>query len=314
MEQNLQNTLTDPVPPITPDKHVNLLPIVIVGAVMLLLGLGGGYLLFANKSNPKQSTTTVVQISPTSIPVAKSQPNVTSTSTQTNVNCGTEGTSNDASVQDPNNSSGVDNRPKEILASKKWENDAYLVTKLESFILKAGKGVTYSDDIYASSCTTDYLVYVSNPNELTQDGLQKKGYNATANIMNKDEFSHALGGPNLLQFPYNQELTTAQIAQWNAGQIPDFPWIINNTQYPSIGSQASLMPLSNNFIINGTTFSADSYVIQLNNSKKQGLFYDIIFTSATQESGTCPNNLCTFKVSALATASPNGNLLSFKTF
>jgi len=64
MEPNLQNPPIQPVSPITPNKQVNLLPVIIVGVVMLLLGLGGGYLLFANKNQVKQQGETT-QVSPT---------------------------------------------------------------------------------------------------------------------------------------------------------------------------------------------------------------------------------------------------------
>jgi len=57
MDPNLPNTTIQSVPPITPNKRLNFLPVIIVGIVMLLLGLGGGYLLFANKSQIKQVTT-----------------------------------------------------------------------------------------------------------------------------------------------------------------------------------------------------------------------------------------------------------------
>jgi PsbP-like protein len=71
MEPNLQNTPIQSMPPTIPDKHVKLLPMIIVGVVMLILGLGGGYLLFANKGQVKQvatqaSPTTVQQVAPTS--------------------------------------------------------------------------------------------------------------------------------------------------------------------------------------------------------------------------------------------------------
>jgi len=65
MEPNLQTPPIQPASPITPDKHLNLLPMIIVGIVMFLLGLCGGYLFFANKTQVKQTETT--QASPTSI-------------------------------------------------------------------------------------------------------------------------------------------------------------------------------------------------------------------------------------------------------
>jgi len=73
MEPNLQNSPTQPLPSIASDKHVSLLPVIVVGIVTLILGLGGGYLLFANKGQVKQVVTQVSpatgqQVSPTSIP------------------------------------------------------------------------------------------------------------------------------------------------------------------------------------------------------------------------------------------------------
>ena len=73
MEPNLRNVPVQQMPTTTPDNHVNLLPVIVVGIVMLILGLGGGYLLFANKGQVKQvvtqtSPTTVQQVNPTSIP------------------------------------------------------------------------------------------------------------------------------------------------------------------------------------------------------------------------------------------------------
>jgi hypothetical protein len=70
MEPNLQTTPIQSTPPLTPDKHLSLLPVIIVGIIMLLLGLGGGYLLSANKNQVKQATTqtlptTVQQVTPT---------------------------------------------------------------------------------------------------------------------------------------------------------------------------------------------------------------------------------------------------------
>lgn len=72
MEPNQQNVPVEQVSPAS-NSHLNLLPTIIVGIVMLLLGLGGGYLLFANKSEMKQvdtsqvAPTTIQEISPTSI-------------------------------------------------------------------------------------------------------------------------------------------------------------------------------------------------------------------------------------------------------
>jgi hypothetical protein len=312
MEPNLQNTPVQQAPPIIPAKHTNLLPMIVVGFVMLILGLGGGYLLFANKSTPKQPTTTVSQVTPTSAPTTN-QTIITSAPTQANNTCGTEGTAADASVTDPNNSSGVDNRPKELNASKKWENDAYLVTQTKSISLKDFGDPTFLD-IYASSCSTDYLTYWSNPNEEMQVTHQKMNFIAQSYLKTIDYFTSSLI-INTLQFPFNQAITPAQRADWDAGKIPNFPWFVNNTpQSTGPITDSDLMPLVDNININGAVFSADWYTIQLNNSKKQGLFYDVVFASATQKSGTCPNNICTFKISALATADTNGKLLSFKKY
>lgn len=80
MEPNPQNIVNQPVPPADPNKHLNLLPTIIVGTLMLLLGLGSGYLLFANKSEIKQAettqapSTTVQLVSPTSIPSSTTDP------------------------------------------------------------------------------------------------------------------------------------------------------------------------------------------------------------------------------------------------
>jgi len=82
MEPNLQNTPVQQIPPTTPDKHVNLLPMIIVGIVMLILGLGGGYLLFVNKGQVKQLVT---QTSPTTTqgvnPTSNLSPTIMPTST-----------------------------------------------------------------------------------------------------------------------------------------------------------------------------------------------------------------------------------------
>jgi len=316
MEPNQQNIASpiQPIPPTAQNKYRNLLPAVIIGIVMLILGLGGGYLLFANKTQVKQSTTAVTQVSPTPTSEATARPTAIVSSAPANNTCGTEGTATDASVMDPNNSSGVDNRPKELNASKKWENDAFLVTQTKTILLKNSGDPTFLD-LYASSCSTDYLTYWSNPNEEMQVTHQKMNFIAQSYLKTIDYFTSSLIYINTLQFPFNQAITSTQRADWDAGKVPNFPWLVNNTpQSTGPITDSDLMPLVNNMNINGTVFSADSYTIQLNNSKKQGLFYDVVFASATQKSGTCPNNICTFKMSALATADTNGKLLSFKKF
>jgi hypothetical protein len=72
METKPQDVITQPASPITPNQHINLLPVIITGLLMFLLGLGCGYLLFANKGQTQQvsphvSPAIIQQVSPTSI-------------------------------------------------------------------------------------------------------------------------------------------------------------------------------------------------------------------------------------------------------
>jgi hypothetical protein len=72
MEPNQQDIANQPVFPVASKSHLNLLSTVIVGILMLLVGLGGGYLLFANKTEVQQVATaqvspTISQINPTSV-------------------------------------------------------------------------------------------------------------------------------------------------------------------------------------------------------------------------------------------------------
>lgn len=69
----MDNTTETPVeqnpmaPHITPSSHI--VRLVVVGLLMLFIGLGGGYVLFANKNNDvKPATNEVTQISPTMVP------------------------------------------------------------------------------------------------------------------------------------------------------------------------------------------------------------------------------------------------------
>jgi len=84
MEPNVQGAVNQPVTTPTAVKQVNFLPMIIVGIVMLLLGLGGGYLLFANKTQVKQTETT--QVSPT----VTQQANPTSSVSPTNPTAASE--------------------------------------------------------------------------------------------------------------------------------------------------------------------------------------------------------------------------------
>lgn len=196
-----------------------------------------------------------------------------------------------------------------------WQPDAYLIAKTKSDGVMST--AVASGEVYASHNTTDYLVHDSeccgdfSPGEPIHYNhkILTKSQIAGNDFFSLDFYNDALF---VSQLADNQPLTDSQksvqpVLGWTGVAGADqkvtpmtyvnfsfasenAPRLINN--WPSI---------PNSTTINNKTFSADRWTVQVNNSQKYGTLYNIIFSTRD-------------KVTASATISSTGNLISFKSF
>lgn len=242
-----------------------------------------------------------------------------SQATNTSTNCSTEGSIDDASYQGAplGGRVSLDSFQKETQAVKKWGNDAYLVAYQDTDNPQVGRSPSSSGEmgldirrIYASSCSSNYLVYEIGDPTAAGGG---PGMPSTVTIRPQLETAEALSKKNVIvqQLALNNPLDLSKYTYSNSA-IPQFPKFKLTQGYTD--SAATIT-------INNQTFNANHSVIQMNNSKKLGIFYEVSYydiPSTTDQSGQTiggdVRDTSGFSPIVLATFDSNGNVLSVRKY
>ncbi len=275
-----------------PALLVTALIVIIVLLLLLLL-----YLFFAGNKTNTHSTTAKQSVS-TQKPKTNTSAPKTVVNTNSNNTCKPEGTATSAMFpinSYPNQPSSNTLLQDQNTASKNWENNAYLVTSVESAGITAGPSPNGAY-IYASSCTKDLLIYYGTGSGPYISPTTHQSYEKPVIVSNIATYNNIIF--NYAQLPYNTTLPLSE-----ANNFPSFvnphkngPIIYNSTNHSNPSSTA------NNITISNKSFYAQEYTVQINNSKKLGIFYDVMFYTYTN------------KIVALATISNTGNLLTLKIY
>ncbi len=289
MEENVQDIQPQNNVEKTNSKFPTLLvtSLIVIIALLLLLIL---YLFFVNNKSTNNSSKQSTNI----------QKIKTSTTKNLNSNntCKTEGTATSAMFPInlyPNQPSQNTLLQDQNTASKNWESDAYLITSIVFEGITAGPN-PHGAYIYASGCTKDFLVYYGSGSGPYTSPTTNQSYDKPVIVNN---FTNFVIPFNFSQLPYNTILPLSEAKNFPSFVTPhkNGPIIYNNTNYSNPSSTA------NNITISNKSFYAQQYTVQVNNSKKLGIFYDVMFYNTNN------NNLV-----ALATISSTGTLLTLKLY
>ena len=271
-----------------PTLLVTSLIVIIVLLLFLLL-----YLFFTGNKTTNNSTKQTVNTQK----VNTSNPKTTVVHT-TNSHCKAEGTATSAMFPInlyPYQPSSNTLLQDQNTASKNWESNAYLITSVVFAGITAGPD-PHGAYIYASSCTKNLLIYYGSGSGLYISTTTHQSYVKPIIVKNITTYNNIIF--NYAQLPYNATLPLSE-----ANNFPSFvnpskngPIIYNNTNHSNPSSTA------NNITISNKSFYAQQYTVQVNNSKKLGIFYDVVFYTNTN------------KIVALATISNTGNLLTLKIY